>query len=74
MAIEIGKLWRELPADEKRTAQENSLREREEYKRALAKYKNSEDYIKYERYIKDWRAKKPVQKGGKDFFSRLPPV
>ncbi|EDN05816.1 predicted protein [Histoplasma mississippiense (nom. inval.)] len=36
MAIEIGKLWRELPENEKKIAQARAIRDREDYKVALA--------------------------------------
>ncbi|PGH28196.1 hypothetical protein AJ80_00086 [Polytolypa hystricis UAMH7299] len=65
MAIEIGRLWRELPMEEKHLAQRNALQAREEYKQAMTAYKNSEDHQKHEKYINDWKARKCSRKAGK---------
>ncbi|KAK2805939.1 hypothetical protein FQN51_008713 [Onygenales sp. PD_10] len=68
MAIEIGKLWRELPEGEKRAAQADAIQAREGYKRALAEYEKSENHYKYERYLDEWKAKKCARKKANEGF------
>ncbi|KAL2368204.1 hypothetical protein RJ035_007836 [Blastomyces gilchristii] len=62
MAIEIGRLWRELPEGEKKIAQARAIRARQEYKLALAEYEKSENYRSHVRYLDEWKAKKSARK------------
>ncbi|RWQ95952.1 hypothetical protein C8Q69DRAFT_443690 [Paecilomyces variotii] len=62
MAIEIGKLWRELPENEKRDAQARAIKARDDYKEALAAYKTTEEHRRYEMYLKEWKARKCARK------------
>lgn len=70
MAIEIGRLWRELPENEKKIAQARAIRAREEHKLALAEYEKSENYNRHVRYLEEWKARKCARKKG-TFPSRL---
>lgn len=65
MAIEIGKLWRELPENEKREAQARAIKARDDYKEALAAYKTTEEHRRYEMYLKEWKARKCARKTSK---------
>lgn len=65
MAIEIGKLWRELPENEKRDAQARAIKARDDYKEALAAYKTTEEHRRYEMYLKEWKARKCARKTSK---------
>ncbi|GAD94351.1 predicted protein [Paecilomyces variotii No. 5] len=62
MAIEIGKLWRELPENEKREAQARAIKARDDYKEALTAYKTTEEHRRYEMYLKEWKARKCARK------------
>ncbi|PGH30798.1 hypothetical protein GX50_06426 [[Emmonsia] crescens] len=62
MAIEIGRLWRELPENEKKIAQARAIRAREEHKLALAEYEKSENYNRHVRYLEEWKARKCARK------------
>ncbi|KAJ9404910.1 transcriptional regulator family: HMG [Paecilomyces variotii] len=62
MAIEIGKLWRELLENEKRDAQARAIKARDDYKEALAAYKTTEEHRRYEMYLKEWKARKCARK------------
>ncbi|EEH50740.2 uncharacterized protein PADG_06819 [Paracoccidioides brasiliensis Pb18] len=57
MAIEIGRLWRELPENEKKIAQARATQAREEYKIALGEYENSDNYNTHVRYLNEWKAR-----------------
>ncbi|PGH11983.1 hypothetical protein AJ79_04570 [Helicocarpus griseus UAMH5409] len=72
MAIEIGKLWRELPENEKNFAKARAIQAREEYKLALAEYEKSENYSKHAKYLDEWRAKKCARKKDRGAEERKP--
>lgn len=65
MAIEIGKMWRELPDHEKKEAQARAIRARDEYKEAVAVYKTTEEFREYQRYLREWKAKRYSRKIGR---------
>ncbi|OJD16474.1 hypothetical protein AJ78_03373 [Emergomyces pasteurianus Ep9510] len=72
MAIEIGRLWRELPEDEKKIAQARAICAREKYKLALAEYEKSESYHRHVRYLNEWRAKKCARKKARNSETKEP--
>ncbi|OJD23256.1 hypothetical protein ACJ73_05392 [Blastomyces percursus] len=72
MAIEIGRLWRELPEGEKKIAQARAIRAREEYKLALAEYETSENHQRHVRYLDEWKAKKIARKKARSSEAKVP--
>ncbi|PGG97230.1 hypothetical protein GX51_07429 [Blastomyces parvus] len=72
MAIEIGRLWRELPEGEKRLAQTRAIRAREEYKLALVEYEKSENHQRHVRYLEEWEAKKNARKKARNSEAKVP--
>ncbi|EER38185.1 conserved hypothetical protein [Histoplasma capsulatum var. duboisii H88] len=71
MAIEIGKLWRELPENEKKIAQARAIRAREDYKVALAEYEKSENYNRHARYLDEWKAKTCARKKARNCEAKV---
>lgn len=70
IAKTVGERWQVLPPDEKATYESRSQAMKDNYYAQLAEYKKTQDYVDYQKYLAEFKAKH--EPSSKSINSRRP--